>query len=187
MAYSSYRSSLIALWVVLLTGLTSVQVLSAPRFTDENDGTVTDNTTGLVWLKDANCSAKLNGINKTGALFNKERNRTLTWSDAVTWVTALESGYCDLRDGSRPGQWRLPSLSELQSLFDYSVSNQPILPAGYPFTGVQFSNGLTGGSYWSSTRFMPSNSAAWSVDFGGAIMAFSKDSESHVWPVRDRK
>jgi len=26
-----------------------------PRFTDNEDGTVTDNLTGLIWLKDANC------------------------------------------------------------------------------------------------------------------------------------
>ena len=27
----------------------------SPRFTDKGDGTVTDNLTGLIWLKDANC------------------------------------------------------------------------------------------------------------------------------------
>ena len=26
-----------------------------PRFTDNGDGTITDNLTGLMWLKDANC------------------------------------------------------------------------------------------------------------------------------------
>ena len=26
-----------------------------PRFTDNGSGTVTDNLTGLIWLKDANC------------------------------------------------------------------------------------------------------------------------------------
>ena len=26
-----------------------------PRFTDNGDGTVTDNLTGLIWLKNANC------------------------------------------------------------------------------------------------------------------------------------
>ena len=29
--------------------------LVTPRFTDNLDGTVTDNQTGLIWLKDANC------------------------------------------------------------------------------------------------------------------------------------
>ncbi|UCE55232.1 MAG: hypothetical protein JSV31_07260 [Desulfobacterales bacterium] len=30
-------------------------VWPVPRFTDNEDGTVTDNLTGLVWLKNANC------------------------------------------------------------------------------------------------------------------------------------
>ena len=29
--------------------------LPSPRFTDNSDGTVTDNLTGLIWLKNANC------------------------------------------------------------------------------------------------------------------------------------
>lgn len=29
-----------------------------PRFTDNGNGTVTDNLTGLIWLKDANCFGK---------------------------------------------------------------------------------------------------------------------------------
>ncbi len=29
--------------------------LVTPRFTDNGDGTVTDNQTGLIWLKNANC------------------------------------------------------------------------------------------------------------------------------------
>ena len=32
-------------------------VWPAPRFTDNEDGTITDNLTGLMWLKDANCIA----------------------------------------------------------------------------------------------------------------------------------
>ena len=30
-----------------------------PRFTDNGDGTVTDNLTGLIWLKNANCANAL--------------------------------------------------------------------------------------------------------------------------------
>ena len=31
----------------------------SPRFTDTGDGTVTDNLTGLMWLKDGNCFGDL--------------------------------------------------------------------------------------------------------------------------------
>jgi hypothetical protein len=33
-----------------------------PRFTDNSDGTVTDNLTGLIWLKNANCTDKFNRL-----------------------------------------------------------------------------------------------------------------------------
>ena len=34
-----------------------------PRFTDNNDGTVTDTLTGLVWLKNASCGGQKTWIN----------------------------------------------------------------------------------------------------------------------------
>ncbi len=33
-----------------------------PRFTDNSDGTVTDNLTGLTWLKNANCAGVTRGL-----------------------------------------------------------------------------------------------------------------------------
>ncbi len=33
-----------------------------PSFTDRGDGTVKDNLTGLIWLKDANCLANKHGL-----------------------------------------------------------------------------------------------------------------------------
>ncbi len=64
-------------------------------FTDNNDGTITDSATGLMWLKDDSSSA-------------------MNWVDALEWAENLtESGYSD---------WRLPDAKELQSLVDYSRS-----------------------------------------------------------------
>jgi len=67
-----------------------------PRFTDNGNGAVTDNRTGLVWLKHASCF--------------KDR----TWDEAVVDVAELADGaVCDgvtLRDGSKPGDWRMPSI-----------------------------------------------------------------------------
>jgi hypothetical protein len=34
-----------------------------PRFTDNGDGTITDNLTGLIWLKNANCFGLRNWLN----------------------------------------------------------------------------------------------------------------------------
>jgi hypothetical protein len=131
-----------------------------PRFTDNNNGTVTDNLTGLIWLKDANCFG------------------TRAWSDALSDCNGLASGQCGLTDGSTEGDWRLPNVKELQSLIDYG-EYWPALPSGDPFTNVQSSN------YWSSTTFAPSTDNAWLVVmFHGGLIISNKSSSFYVWPVR---
>jgi hypothetical protein len=97
-----------------------------PRFTDNGDGTVTDNLTGLIWLKNANCFGQR------------------TFYDALSDSNGLESGECGLTDGSHAGEWRLPNRRELFSLVDDDRYN-PALPLVHPFINVQ-SN-----MYWSST------------------------------------
>ena len=134
-----------------------------PRFTDNADGTVTDNLTGLIWLKNANCP-----------------NTTTTWIAALTFCNALFSGICGLTDGSVAGDWRLPNVKELQSLIDYG-SFMPALPSGYPFTGVQSD------LYWSST-FWANTATAWYVSVGDGNVFFIDKvfyPDACVWPVRD--
>jgi hypothetical protein len=97
----------------------------SPRFTDNGNGTVTDNLTGLLWLKNANCFGPV------------------AWTAALTDANGLATGACGLTDGSTAGEWHLPNRKELMSLIDYSRSS-PALPSGDPFTSVQ-------SGYWSST------------------------------------
>jgi len=79
-----------------------------PRFTDNGDGTVTDNLTRLMWTRDAQL---IQG--------------TMDWQVALDACNDLVyAGYED---------WRLPNLRELQSLIDYENKN-PALPLGHPFT-----------------------------------------------------
>lgn len=58
-----------------------------PRFTNNGDGTVTDNLTGLIWLKDAN------GFG------------TRKWATALIDCNTLNSGEHGLSDGSVEGDW----------------------------------------------------------------------------------
>ena len=127
----------------------------SPRFTNNGDGTVTDNLTGLIWLQNANCF----GLK--------------TWADAVAAANGLASGQCGLSDGSAAGDWRLPNLRELQSLVDYGGFN-PSLPAGHPFTNFLSS------PYWSSTSYAGFPSFAWGVffDFGNV---FSDDKSDAIF------
>lgn len=134
-----------------------------PRFTDNTNGTVTDNLTGLVWLKNANC-------------FN-----TQTWEAALTSANTLASGACGLSDRSTAGQWRVPNINELKSLVDISKID-PALPAGHPFTSVQsdYYN-----YYWSSSSYAGSSVEAWVVGVVyGVVYGYGKDYSLYVWPVR---
>jgi hypothetical protein len=67
----------------------------APRFTDNNNGTVTDNLTGLIWTKNANAFG------------------TKTWNEALNHANNLESGDAGLTDGSQAGDWRLPNRRDI--------------------------------------------------------------------------
>lgn len=68
-------------------------------FTDNSDGTVTDNRTGLIWLQDDD-----------SVLYD--------WIAAITHCEGLSlAGYSD---------WRLPNIIELRTLVDYARSNPAI-------------------------------------------------------------
>ena len=130
------------------------------RFTDNGDGTVTDNLTALIWLKNANCFG------------------TRLWATALTDANALASGSCGLSDGSIAGGWRLPNANELHSLIDLAQSN-PALPAGHPFTGVQVN------LYWTSTTVDYHTSGVVVVALSdGAPVGAEKGGIVYVWPVR---
>jgi len=67
-------------------------------YTDNGDGTITDNASGLMWSQD-------------------DSSTGLNWEGALAWVeaqnTAKYLGY---------GDWRLPNAKELQSIVDYARS-----------------------------------------------------------------
>ena len=143
-----------------------------PRFTDNANGTVTDNLTGLIWLKNANCDGEK------------------TWASALTYCNNLANGDCGLTDGSAAGDWRLPNIKELQSLIHYGVCG-PALPntagPGQWSEGDPFINVQSGLLYWSSATSVGHTGDAWAVNmFEGSMNGHDAKSSSHpfVWPVR---
>jgi quinol monooxygenase YgiN len=131
-----------------------------PRFSDNRDGTVTDNLTGLVWLQDA------------------DRFGEVTWDAALTNAKGLASGRRGLMDGSVAGDWRLPTIRELFSLIDYDTAD-PIIPAGHPFMNVRSA------IYWTSTSLAAAPSLAWMMTLGIAPTVFDlKTNANRMWPVR---
>jgi hypothetical protein len=131
-----------------------------PRFTNNGDGTVTDNLTGLIWLQWVNCIG------------------TRTFTNALSEANTLADGSCGLTDGSVAGDWRLPNVRELYSLIDYGHA-LPTLPSGHPFSGAQSV------TYWSSTSDPIGPSSAMVVFFGsGIVVDIAKGNFYDVWPVR---
>ena len=142
----------------------------SPRFTDNGDGSVTDNMTGLIWLKDANCLETVGGVTKSTG--------DLIWTEALTWSNNLADGSCGLTDGSVVGDWRLPNCKELHSLLNLG-NITPSLPVVHPFVNVQPTH------YWSSTTNMNNTSYAWDVSMNyGNVYTYSKTNPFYVWPVR---
>ncbi len=135
------------------------------RFKDNGDGTVTDNLTGLVWLWDASCF------------------EALTWDEALSGSNGLQSGQCDLTDGSVAGDWRLPNRNELRSLIDYSQSSPALPSGGNDFFMVQLDE------YWTSTTSAYNTNSAWFVDIWSGNVGYGHkvDTLKYVWPVRDKR
>jgi len=144
------------------------------RYTDNGDGTVTDNRTGLIWLKNANCFGEQN------------------WENAMQFAAQLAHGKCGLSDGSKPREWRLPTGDEWEMMIDkkYVKSgwSQPALSnaagTGKWEEGDAFSSVQTG-YYWSSTTLAGSTTSAWCVGLdGGSVYTGGKSITVYVWPVR---
>ncbi|HEY7495122.1 MAG TPA: DUF1566 domain-containing protein, partial [Candidatus Tectomicrobia bacterium] len=132
-----------------------------PRFTDNGNGTVTDNLTDLIWLKNAN------------------RFGEVTWEQALIIAKNLAGGHSGLSDGSQPGQWRLPNINELQSLMHLDNLSGPALPAGHPFVNLQAAN------YWSSTTVASAPPLGWYVALAVGPPVFDlKVNLMRMWPVR---
>ncbi|WP_191966229.1 DUF1566 domain-containing protein [Oryzomonas japonica] len=136
------------------------------RWCDNNDGTVRDMTTGLLWLKNANCAATLGGVTSGAGT---------TWADALTWSSYLASGSCGLSDGSYARDWRLPTIGDLSALL---TGTEPVL-ASTPrlFTNIQSD------FYWSSYSFGDGN--IWEAYMtNGTGGNFPATNVYYTWPVR---
>ena len=125
---------------------------NSSRFKCVLDGTaVLDKETGLVWERQPGTYAEpwLNG----------------QWH---CWTHTI---------GGRKG-WRLPTLQELESLYEYCHSeNTHALPCGHPFIDAQF-------TYWSATTsFVYSDNAHYFSTFGGGGYTY-KGNELGIWCVR---
>ncbi len=121
-------------------------------FHDNNDSTITDNASGLMWTK-------------------YDDGAGMNWEDALAYAEAsTTAGYSD---------WRLPNVKELQSIVDYTRSPQTTNSAAidpvFDCSQITDEGGNTNYPfYWSGTthaNMSTNNSGAWAcyVCFGEAL------------------
>jgi hypothetical protein len=165
--------------------LVGVALPTTARYTDNKNGTVADNLTGLIWSQHANAPSRANGC--------------LNAESEMTWLQALDFVAC-LNTKSHAGfsDWRLPNLNELESMVNSGVADTSayLNANGFGIPG-QPSSQVQSGRYWSSTTdasalASQSADAAWDVDLvkGGSPFSTLKNDQEFlsrsVWPVRGK-
>jgi hypothetical protein len=150
--------------VILVTGQTTSYLTgddgyyekgTAYSYTDNGDGTVTDNVTGLMWVADGSSSGCANGGSRS-------------WSAAVTWAENLT--YASYSD------WRLPNVRELLSLSKIEGSSPHINTTFFPNTA---------GRHWASSTYPLETGHGFFVTFDGGDSAISlKTTLYRIKPVR---
>ena len=153
--------------VVYTCDCTGCSLSPLGRWCDNNNGTVRDMSTGLLWLKDAEWGGQYafwsNGMSLTNA------------HDRAAMV---KNGYpATLTDGSSAGDWRLPTKKELVGI---TTGTESIISSSmYKFMNVQAE------WYWSSSTDAGNTGSAWYVRMGsGAVGSGDKTVGNYVWPVR---
>jgi len=110
-------------------------------FIDNNDGTIIDKATGLMWSKNDNGK----GIN---------------WKDALAWVQKMnKKNYLGHND------WRLPNAKELQSIVDYtrspSTSNSAAINPVFNITKIKNEAGQDDYPFfWTGTTHLRADGSA---------------------------
>lgn len=89
------------------------QAAALNRFVDLNNGAMLDTKTNLIWLKNANCYG------------------AISWANAMSSANVLASDQCGLTDGSKAGDWRIPSIDELRTITDSGFRYDTMNNAGF--------------------------------------------------------
>jgi len=102
-----------------------------PRFTDNGDGTIADNLTGLAWAQDF-----------TTAPVTKNTPTPMTWQESLDQIQNANSA-----DWSGHGDWIMPNRKQLFSRINFGESSNLIWMNSHGFEGLpdQWAG------YWSST------------------------------------
>ena len=157
---------------------------ASTRFVDNGDGTICDRQTGLMWeMKNASDSnVDLNNP--------RDMDNNYTWASTIGGTAPDGTAYTDFlarlnntvaaskfdTPFARHTDWRIPTLSELQTIVDCSVGSPCIDPIFGPTAET---------IYWSSTSNGNNLAFAWLINFfDGNVLSFSKGTEIRMRAVR---
>ena len=139
--------------VIVFIGLFVMPTTASDRFVDHDDGTVTDTKSGLMWAA--------------------KNNRNL-----INWQTARS--YCQNYNGGGHTDWRIPTLTELASLYDPKEQNKH----GYHVNRLI---DISAASCWASEN-RDYKAARFNFTYGEVYwLRKSYSSPSRVLPVRSGK
>ena len=157
------------------TGEDGAYLLNPLSYTDNGDGTVTDNNTGLIWQKcsvgknnDATCSGTASGFN---------------WFQATGTYSAISNpssqNACAAINLGGHNDWRLPTNKELVTILNCAIGG------GAPTIDTTFFPNTLAWPYWTSTSWAGQDYGAWRVSFlSGDDATYYKQSGYYVRCVR---
>lgn len=146
---------------------------TARRFTDNGDGTITDDTTSLVWEK---LSAD-SGVH--------DYTTSYAWAESFS----LKVATLNATNFAGHDDWRLPNIVELESLRDFGATDPAVPPAFHsgcsPGCAAASCSCTQAGFYWSSSTLLSAPTSAWHVSFlKGTTYPGAKTDPGYVRAVR---
>jgi hypothetical protein len=173
-------------------------------YTDNGDGTITDNNTLLVWEAKTGCGGGGSATNlHAGDNWYPWRGHC-SMSFAFCGTDAdCSSGTCNASDGQGTGMtifkwvaalnganfaghndWRIPNVKELQSIVDYGNSDPAVASAFSSGSSSCTVSVASSAGYWSSTA-TTNSSYAWYINFNiGVVYVDFKTTGYYVRAVR---
>ena len=142
---------------IALAGTTYLAAVPA-RFVDNLDGTISDNSTGLMWEKKTSClSPSENDPHCVNNVYDWAKSANdpdgALFTDFLTKINRADGG-------KKYSDWRIPNIDELKTIVDCEKTNC-LDPT---FGETQASR------YWSSSRYAEFPDQAWTVNFfNGAV------------------
>jgi len=153
-----------------------VQAGAVLSYTDNGDGTITDNNTGLMWEKKDQQVGGIHNLDNTYTWGMTSSPYTMNGTVVTAFLDTLNdvagggascfAGHCD---------WRIPNIRELASLVNYGSSNPAVDTAFNTNCVANCTVDGAGGTtmcsctqsllYWSSTTIQATPFGAWIVYF----------------------